>query len=320
MPPPEFAGRFGARLRNPLDYEFLLDYTAINKGARPQRDILMARDSYDDCIAYLDEQLGRLLRDLDRLGLLAETEVIITADHGEGFGDHGYLGHSYSQFLDEIGVPLVMLSPDAPARRQVYHPVSLRDIPATVVDRLGLAANSPFPGRSVAAYWNAPAGEDPGQLTSPAFSEQASRVTTGPAPGPGGFLPGFQMSIISSSHHYIRDGLGHERLYFLGTDPYELRDMLLAEPRLNLRPYRQELLKVLVENPGSREVERAYLADYRRTLRSLVDDRPSRGTPPVDAPSTISPNPNLQSGRRHDPGRDPRSNGGRPGSPTHGAG
>ena len=116
----------------------------------------MARDCYDDCIAYLDEQLGRLLDELERQGLLANTDVIITSDHGEAFGDHGILGHSYSVNLDEIGVPLVILSPDAPAGREVYSPVSLRDLPATVVDRLGLSDGSPFPGRSLAAYWGLP--------------------------------------------------------------------------------------------------------------------------------------------------------------------
>ena len=134
----------------------------------------MARDCYDACIAYLDEQLGRLLGELGRRGLLAETDVIITSDHGEAFGDHGIMGHSYSVNLDEIGVPLVILSPGAPPG-QVLSPVSLRDLPATVVDRLGLAEGSPFPGRSLAAYWRSSRGPMPEEITTPAFSEQSSR-------------------------------------------------------------------------------------------------------------------------------------------------
>ncbi len=51
----------------------------------------MARDCYDDCIAFLDEQLGKLLEELERQGLLDNTLVIITSDHGEAFGDHGLL-------------------------------------------------------------------------------------------------------------------------------------------------------------------------------------------------------------------------------------
>ncbi len=111
-----------------------------------KRDILMARDCYDDCIAFLDEQLGRLLDELRGQGLLDNTEVIITSDHGEAFGDHGYFGHSYSLYLDEIGVPLVILSPGAPAGRVVDSPVSLRDLPATVVDLLGSLGRLTVPG------------------------------------------------------------------------------------------------------------------------------------------------------------------------------
>ena len=44
-------------------------------------------------------------------GLLENTDVIITSDHGESFGDHGSFGHSYTVNLDEVGVPLVILSP-----------------------------------------------------------------------------------------------------------------------------------------------------------------------------------------------------------------
>ena len=100
--------------------------------------------------------------------------MIITSDHGEAFSEHDLVGHSYSVNLDEIGVPLVILSPAAPAGRVVDSPVSLRDLPATVVDLLGLSAASPFPGHSLAAYWKLPPGEVPPGITSPAFSEQAN--------------------------------------------------------------------------------------------------------------------------------------------------
>ena len=84
-------------------------------------------------------------------------------------------GHSYTVNLDEIGVPLVILSPRTPAGTQVSTPVSLRNLPATVVDLVGLQAGSPFPGHSLAAYWGLPAvpGQVLAAITTPAFSEQA---------------------------------------------------------------------------------------------------------------------------------------------------
>ncbi len=145
----------------------------------------MAHDCYDDCIAFLDEQLGQLLDELKRQGLLENTEVIITSDHGEAFGDHGILGHSSSVNLDEIGVPLVILSPSVPVGQVVNNPVSLRDLPATVVDRLGLSAGSPFPGRSWAVDWGLAAGRVP-PPTTPAFSEQANAAAFQPYHGAAG--------------------------------------------------------------------------------------------------------------------------------------
>ena len=154
VPPADYSGRFGIRPKTPEDYQFLFDYRDVDKDRKQVRNILMARDCYDDCIAFLDGQLGRLLEALGSRGLLDNTLVIITGDHGESFGDHSVFRHGSALYLDQISVPLVFLSPDAPAGRTVTTPVSLRDLPATVVDRLGLSAGSPFPGRSLAALWS----------------------------------------------------------------------------------------------------------------------------------------------------------------------
>jgi arylsulfatase A-like enzyme len=270
--PAEFLGRFGIRPRTQHDFEFIMDYLSFIKSTTPRRDVQMVRDCYEDCIAYLDDQLGRLLDELDHQGLLADTDVIITSDHGEAFGDHGILGHSYSVNLDEIGVPLVILSPDAPAGRRVFSPVSLRDLPATVVDRLGLSAGSPFPGRSLTAYWGLPPGRGSVEITTPAFSEQANRTAFRPEPGPGGVHPGFQMSIVSSDYHYIRDGTGGERLYDLRNDAIEAIDLMESTARRKeVEPLRRKLLEMLTDNPASVEVEEGYLKSYRESLKALVE-------------------------------------------------
>ena len=112
VPPAGFENGFGVRPRTAADYQFLFDYVGVVKDAARQRDLKMARDCYDDCIAFLDEQLGQLLDTLKGQGLLENTAVIITSDHGEAFGDHGVIGHSYTVNLDEVGVPLVILAPE----------------------------------------------------------------------------------------------------------------------------------------------------------------------------------------------------------------
>ncbi len=287
IPPPDYQHHFGIAPTSRQDYQFLFDYVGLIKSSQRKRDLRMAVDCYDDCISLLDEQLGRLLAELQAQRLLDNTTVIITADHGESFGDHGVFGHSYTVDLDEIGVPLVILSPGAPAGKQVNTAVSLRDLPATVVDLVGTAAGSPFPGHSLAAQWRPP-GSRPAalELTTPAFSEQADpSALDAHAPHGMGF-GGFQMSLVARDQHYIRDGLGHERLFDLIEDPFEMENLMRrpgAEQRVKV--FRTMLLDFLTENPASAEVERGYLKRYREGLRAAA----SSPSPAVARSVTKSP-------------------------------
>jgi arylsulfatase A-like enzyme len=270
IPPVEYSSAFGIRPQTSGDYQFLIDFIGMVKERAADHDLLMTRDCYDDCIAALDADLERLLRVLERQGLLNNTEVIITSDHGEAFGLHGIMGHSYSVCLEETGVPLVILSPRAPAGRIVDHPVTLRDLPATVVDLLGISATSPFQGHSLASYWNAHSGDTPENLTTPAFSERVSEVAF-QQPGTGREHAGVEMSVVAQGFHYVRSGEGTERLFDLRVDPYEQLDVSsIPIGQAKLTDFRNMLLNVLSCQPGSAAVEKAYLAGYRSWLQELV--------------------------------------------------
>jgi arylsulfatase A-like enzyme len=272
IPPPGYAGRFGRGPQGARDYEFLIEYIGTIKSEVTPRDFAMTRDCYDDCLAFLDEQLDRLLGELERRGVLEETVVILTSDHGEGFGDHGVCGHSYSVNLEEVGVPLVVLAPGAPAGRTVQSAVSLRDLPATVADLAGLGASSPFRGGSLAAYWRVPPGEAPKSLASPAFSEQADETAFQAEPAETRGRRGYQMSLVTADgYQYIRDCLGREQLYNLWMDPRTLRNLAGAPVGQDmLLQFRKKLMEVLVENPATEEVERAYLRAFREELARQI--------------------------------------------------
>jgi arylsulfatase A-like enzyme len=269
VPPPGYDGRFGIRPKPPRDYEFLLG--VMNFSAK--RDAQMALDCYDDCIAFLDDQLGRLLHALRGQGLLDNSVVIITSDHGEAFGDHGGFGHYFTVYLDVTGVPLLILSPEAPAGRVVDTPVSLRDLPATVLDQVGLSAGSPFRGRSLAAHWRSEPGPAPQAITTPALSEQAAVAAFHSQSGGATTHGAVQMSLVASGHQYVRDDLGAEKLYDLIRDPFE-RDNLIGTPYgdKSVGPYRKMLLDMLTENPGSSEAEKSYLGHYRQALKAVVHE------------------------------------------------
>ena len=115
--PPKFKNRFGIAPGTREDYQFLFDYALLPKESQGERKLRMAFNSYNACIAFLDEQLDQLLRELESQKLLENTTVIITSDHGEAFGDHGFYGHVYGLSLEEIGVPLAILSPAAGGER-----------------------------------------------------------------------------------------------------------------------------------------------------------------------------------------------------------
>jgi arylsulfatase A-like enzyme len=270
IPSPEHTKNFGIAPTSARDYQFLIDYEQSH-GEQSARESAMARDCYDDCIASLDEDLGRLLNRLQAGGILEDTDVIITSDHGESFGSHGATGHTNTVFLEETAVPLVIISRNAPAGRTVECPVSLRDLPATVVDLLGMSAASPFRGRSLAAHWQSAPGEGPPAVTSPAFSERVGDKAFQVQPGIGRRHSGFQMSVVALDHHYIRTGMGVEELYDLRVDPDEQSNLLKAGSDTDKAAlFRKVLLDVLSDEPGSSEVEKAYLATYRSWLEDVV--------------------------------------------------
>lgn len=142
--------------------------------ARRQRDsadVQGLRDAYDGAIAYLDSQLQRLFDDLQRRGELEHTMVIVTADHGEAFGEHGFLDHGASLYLPELHVPLLVRLPGkAMAGCVVNDWVSLRDLAATISDVTPLGEGA-FPGHSLLRPCR---GEAPGAATAAGSSNATS--------------------------------------------------------------------------------------------------------------------------------------------------
>ncbi|MGZ3337380.1 MAG: sulfatase family protein [Isosphaeraceae bacterium] len=178
-------------------------------------------DAYDDGIAYLDEQLGRLVDDLDWLGLLASTLVIVTADHGEHLGEHQLYGHASSLYDAEIHVPLLILLPgEAHAGQSVAAQVSLRDLAATVADVTGLGG-SPFPGRSLARHWAA----DASPLSEPSLSEVDAPVMSAPNQGRSPVFRGPMKAVAAGKHVYVRNGDGQEELFDMEADPMQSRNL-----------------------------------------------------------------------------------------------
>ena len=153
---------------------YIADWYYIDKLRLPPSYINLARDCYDSCLGYLDERLGELFGELKRRGILDRTLVIVTSDHGEGLGEHNLFFHGESLYRPEIRVPLLIVLPGQNQPAIVRETVSLRDLPATIVDLTGQGTRAPFPGRSLARLWRDSRPADPSRAGEGAISELAS--------------------------------------------------------------------------------------------------------------------------------------------------
>ena len=222
LPPSPFATTFGPNGRPKKN---LIMAPEQNRNWT-ENEIQLERDAYDGSIAYLDQQLGLLFDELQRRGKLANTLVIITSDHGEEFNEHNIMGHGYDVYLPTLHVPLLIQLPlRVPAGASVSDVVSLRDLPATVMDLLKLNDKPSFPGNSLARYWdasrNAKSGADDASLSELDFAPNL------PASYP--LARGNMKSLVASPYHYIRNGDGSEELYNLEKDPNETNELSRSE-------------------------------------------------------------------------------------------
>jgi choline-sulfatase len=107
------------------------------------------RALYDGEIAYTDFHIGRVLAALDASPLRDRTVVILAADHGEAFGEHGFNFHGRYVWDEIVRIPLVVFVPGALARR-ISRRVSAVDLAPTILDLAGLAEDEGARGQSLA--------------------------------------------------------------------------------------------------------------------------------------------------------------------------
>jgi choline-sulfatase len=112
-------------------------------------------DRYDAEIRFADLQVGRLLAEFDRLGLSSSTIIVIVADHGDEFGEHGIRFHARSMFNQVVRIPMIVHLPGSAstiaAPRVEKAPVSLVDVMPTVLELAGVPLPAGMNGRSLAA-------------------------------------------------------------------------------------------------------------------------------------------------------------------------
>jgi arylsulfatase len=112
--------------------------------ADSERDIVeRSRDMYTAAAGYVDAEIARLMGYLDERGILEKSLVVFTADHGEEFGEHGWIGHTRTLYREVLEVPLVIAGGDLPRGAVIHEPVASIDIAPSLLDLLGVKGPHP---------------------------------------------------------------------------------------------------------------------------------------------------------------------------------
>jgi arylsulfatase A-like enzyme len=210
QPPSEYRQRFPGY--DPA-FDMANDWSAlhvqVNEGQREVTDAERAHlvSQYDGAIAYIDDQVRRVFDELRARGLWERSLVIVTSDHGEGFGDHATFGHGHGVYQDVVHAPLLVKLPGAQPARRVALPVSLVDVLPTVLAVAGLPPARDVDGVSLL-------GEIPARR--PLFAESID--------GKGELA----RALRSGSRKLVRHRARPVALYDVASDPNEEADLASA--------------------------------------------------------------------------------------------
>jgi arylsulfatase A-like enzyme len=192
-------------------------------GDYPPSDLDELRIAYATGIAYLDDRLKALFEALGRRGLLENTLIVITSDHGEDFGEGTQVGHGNDLTMPLVHVPLVIIEPGTvPAGVNVAVPVQLQDLAATILD-LTVGEDPAIEGESLASHWRIPVDSLPLHVL---YSND-----------------GLVTSVVTDSFQLLHARDGSDRLFNHREDPLGLHDLALDPAHAGTLAEHQRLLQ-----------------------------------------------------------------------------
>jgi arylsulfatase A-like enzyme len=222
-------------------------------------------------VLFVDDALQGLLAALDDRRLRDRTLVVVTADHGEGLGQHGWMGHTVHLYDEQIHVPLLLRWPGRlPAGARLAEPVGLVDVAPTIAELAGVALPGTVDGRSLAAALQRGVEPEPAPVFGirPRFKK------------PFGAHFGEKRSVRSGRWKLIRAEDGPEELYDLQSDPGETRNLRGDRPEIAA-----ELAALLERHAATRSgvaAQPELTEEQRRALEALgyVEAPAQPGEPP----------------------------------------
>jgi len=146
-PPAPYDTLFKSTDKKPVDMNLIPAYQRLGNN----NDANSYIDLYDGEIAYMDYNVGQLLKTIDDLGLKNKTIIIFTADHGESLGEHNdYFEHGRRVYESCVRIPLAVNFPGIiPEGRKVNSHVQIIDIFPTILDMLNIRKADEIDGKSL---------------------------------------------------------------------------------------------------------------------------------------------------------------------------
>lgn len=220
------------------------------------------RELYAARVALADRVLGELLDALERSGRADDTLVLVTSDHGEAFGEHGWIEHGDHVYAEQVDVPLVLAGPGlSPAR--VSGPATLEDIAPTLLPLAGVSVPPNMEGRD---------------LLAAAQPERALHARSAAA------LPVFSWTRWPWRLH-VDTATRRVRLHDLDSDPQERVDLSDLQPATTL-VLQQELTRAVRDAAlRDRQVERVEVSDPERLQQLAQIGYAAKATEPEDEPA-----------------------------------
>jgi arylsulfatase A-like enzyme len=170
-------------------------------------------DAYDGEIRAVDGEIGRLLQALKDRGMSERTVVILTADHGEEFGEHGGRFHGKKLYEESIRVPLIIRVPGLKGKR-FSGPVSTIDIPETIANLAGTAPDFDYGARSLLGLFQ---GQQKDDSTRPIYVDTIRHEDRQGARSLA-YIRGHKKLILNVAK-------GSTQLFDLKDDPGEMKDL-----------------------------------------------------------------------------------------------
>jgi arylsulfatase A-like enzyme len=199
------------------------------------RDIKHIAAQYDGKIRYFDSELRILFKNIESFGMLKDSIIIFTADHGEEFFEHVKLLHGYTLYQEQLRVPLIIMGKNIPIRK-ISQPVSLIDLLPTLLNLSGIKEKIQFQGRNILI-------KQKSMNFYPLYAEASLNAV---------FTIKYK-SVIKNGWKYIYDVLDNsEELYNLGEDPEEKINLVSKKtPQLDqLRKQMKKFIRSTTKSSG----------------------------------------------------------------------